>query len=711
MSESTPPKGSGLWARLFPLRAAEPEKEEAAPPPEPAPTDPPDFAVETVRLRPARSAEVEDIAVPIPPPPPPPPEALLLEAPPPPPPPEAPLAACPACGTPRKPKLNFCEDCGWMFPADGAPAAAHVQPSPSLSPSRDNAMTAPSRTRLKDCYELGELTNERQGVRRYRGRDARTGEPVVLVAMTAAESLPMAMPLEDEILPGFDDDVPQAAVTAEAGSGSAAWPSPVWEKAVLDRANHPALPRPLDLFVEGGTEYLVLDAPIGRNLWDAWYEPEAATRYGYLKQVAEGLHALHQAGALLEGVRPEVVTVTEDGQAMLSDLSDLLPLPVPAAPPLRATLYTAPELMLAPQGVDARASLYSFGAMLYALEYLNHPLEEKDFERQFVPRQVTERFPDVHPQFLRLVNKSFVREAHARFPTDEGMKVDPTGFGELIRTLDVCRRTFDRVRLDIAAWTTTGMVRTGNEDAFSLLHGVEARQDDLHEYAMVLLCDGMGGYEAGEVAAALAINEMRKFLLQQPMFAALTGKEPPSAPVDPKAYQEILRDALKHANREVFTASRTPGKGRRGMGCTAECVYIDSRNVVVGHVGDSRTYHLHKGRLVQLTRDQTFVNRMVELGQISAAEAENHPRKNELQQAIGGQPDVMPGTYHGRLQRGDWVLVCSDGLSNHIAADELEKMLTREAAGSAEEAARRLLNLVNLRGATDNATIVVVRAS
>jgi protein phosphatase len=245
----------------------------------------------------------------------------------------------------------------------------------------------------------------------------------------------------------------------------------------------------------------------------------------------------------------------------------------------------------------------------------------------------------------------------------------------------------------------------------TVLHGIDARLDDLHEYAMVLLCDGMGGYEAGEVAADMAINEMRKFFLAQPMFAALTGKEGPKEPVDPVKYQEVMKEALRFANRQVYTASRTPGKGKRGMGCTAECVYIDARNVIVGHVGDSRVYHLHRGRLVQMTRDHTFVNRMVELGKMDPEEAEHHPRKNELQQAIGGQPDVVPGTYHGKLQRGDWVLVCSDGLTNHISNAELEKMLGREASNSAEEAARRLVNLVNLRGATDNSTVVVVRAS
>jgi serine/threonine protein phosphatase PrpC len=109
-----------------------------------------------------------------------------------------------------------------------------------------------------------------------------------------------------------------------------------------------------------------------------------------------------------------------------------------------------------------------------------------------------------------------------------------------------------------------------------------------------------------------------------------------------------------------------------------------------------------------MTRDQTLVNRLVELGTLSAEEAETHPRRNELQQAVGGQPDVEPGAYAAVLKPGDWVVVCSDGLSNHINAADLKEMLQSEAT-SAEMAARRLVNLANIEGATDNATVVVVR--
>ncbi len=284
---------------------------------------------------------------------------------------------------------------------------------------------------------------------------------------------------------------------------------------MLERANHPSLPGVVDSFADNGTEYLVEQFPIGNSLWDAWDEADdAATRYGWARQIAEALQALHKAGAILEGVRPDVVVITDAGTAVLSDVGDMLPVPVPPSPPLRATLYTAPELILAPQTADARADLYSFGAMLYSLEYLHHALEEKDFERQFAPRQITDRYPDVHPLFLRLVNKTFVRDVNTRFPTDEAGKVDPTGFTELIRTLEQCRRSFDQVRLDIAAWTTTGMVRTGNEDAFCVLHGVEQRQDDLTEYAMVLLVRRHGRLRSGRGGRGdRASAKMREFLL------------------------------------------------------------------------------------------------------------------------------------------------------------------------------------------------------
>ncbi|MFL5242083.1 MAG: protein kinase domain-containing protein [Gemmataceae bacterium] len=659
-----------------------------------------------------------------------------------------PVRYCAACQAVRG-KDSYCDNCGYHFPAEDRSKATCVSSASQNFESR-----------LIGRYEITAKTSERCGVERFRGLDhlsgSETTSTVVLVRMAlpnfqervgenpretdkgllgekgvdsfheAAAPTGQAEPsankdvLEDEALSGFE--TPQSGIPiTDSMPPAPGWPSVGWERNLLQVVGHTAFPKIVDSFVENGFEYLVEEIPAGHSLWDAWDDPEATAeqRFGWLKQIAEALHALHMGGAILEALRPDIVIVDQAGKARFTDLADLLPVPLPADAPLRATFYTAPELIHAGHEVDARADLYSFGAMLYAL-HVGRELGDMDFERPGFPKPFIPRFPDIHPLFGRLVSKTFRREVRSRFPTEEAAKEDPTGFTELIKVLEICRQTFDNVRLEIAAWTTTGVVRSGNEDAFALMHAVESGQDNLQESALILLADGMGGYEAGEVAAALAIHSLRKHLLEQPPFQRLAGHEAavsespqPAdglvAEFDIESCQRAILAALKNANKEVYNASRN-GVGKRGMGCTAEVVYVNGTHVVVGHVGDSRTYHLHEGRLIQLTRDHTLVGRLVELGTLTPEEAENHPRKNELQQAIGGRSDVEPGVYHGRMKPGDWVVVCSDGLTNHVNNRMLKEMLQSEAT-SAEMAARRLVNLVNVEGATDNATVVVVRAT
>jgi protein phosphatase len=630
---------------------------------------------------------------------------------------------CSVCRSPRVGDALYCFDCGFMFPerpaaAAEAPAAAAVVP-------------AALGQRVGGRYELGELISTRGPITRYRGLDHGAGGvpvPVVIVRMPyVPEPEPPPAdtpPAEAASLPPFEveSDVQIGAPAGDGGPATssftdgpagvlAEWPGLGWERQLLEKVNHPSLPRVLDSFAEDGHYYLVEEGFTGRPLWDVVEDAALSSveRFGYLAELAEGLKALHDAGAILEGLRPDIVVVTEQGHAALADLSDLLPLPVPAHAPIRADFYTAPELVLASDKVDARADLYSFGAMLYAL-YLGRELTEMDFERQGVPKPFVLRFPDVHPALARIIMKTFTREVEHRFPSEEAAREDPTGFTELARALRTVGKLLGQVRLDIAGWTTTGKVRTNNEDAFALIHSAGSKQDDLGERALLLLADGMGGYEAGEVAAAMAIDSLRQQLLKEPAFAGLTGDAATTAPdLDTQALRELFVHCLRETNKQIFQASRTPGVGKRGMGCTAEVVYVDGCRVVVGHVGDSRTYHYSGGRLVQLTRDQTLVNRLIELGQLTAEEAENHPRKNELQQALGGQPVVDPLTSEAALRPGDWVIVCSDGLTGHVDHPTLTEMIQR--ADSAEMCARRLVNLANLYGGSDNCTVIAVRAT
>ncbi len=612
---------------------------------------------------------------------------------------------CHVCGEMRKGAEEYCESCGCFFPPPGSAPA----PTPAASASMF----------VKNRYEIGQMLSERGVVQRFKGTDRGAGglqpSSVVILRAPASTDTPLAAEEvaeptgDDEMMPTFDMGNAGTPEAEPLGNG-AAWPSIAWEANLLEKAKHPALPRVLDRFVEDGQEYLIEEVPAGETLWNAWDDPEKklSDRYAALKHVAEGLRELHKQNVILEGIRPDIVVVQPNGQATISDLTDLLPLPLPAHAPIRGTHYTAPELVAMRGNTDARADLYSFGAMMYALT-MGYELTDNDFDKKSgLPKNFIARMPDVHPLLGRLVSKTFCRDPLLRFPTDEAGKKDATGFTELVDNLETARRTMDNCHMEIACWTTTGIVRTGNEDAFALIHAVESSKDDQSEYSLVLLADGMGGYEAGEIAAQLCIQTLRKTLTGHKFFGALTGGVHPN-PTDFNADQckQVLVDALKEANDTVHKAPQK-GIGRRGMGCTAEALYVDGQNLVVGHVGDSRTYHLSQGRMIQVTRDQTLVNRLVELGQIRAEDAESHPRKNELQQAIGGRPFVEPASYAAKLRAGDWIIVCSDGLTNHIKNEEMQEMLQGEAT-SAEIAARRLVNFVNLRGATDNATIVVIR--
>jgi serine/threonine protein phosphatase PrpC len=650
---------------------------------------------------------------------------------------EAPVAApptCSQCRAPRAADAGYCADCGYIFAGDA------TGPVPTTIP--DGLVAG--------RYRLTELIGERGGVARFRGEDVGAGDPfpVVIVRQAAPEPVKPQPEGEPDPRPAseFDFDLPASAEQATEElpdpATPAPWPGVGWEQAVLLRAAHLSLPRLIDSLVEDGFAYLVEEVPTGTRLWDAW-DGEGVTnreRFAWLVQLAEAVERLHSAGALLEGLRPEMVVVSPGGSCILADLGGLLPLPLPGDVPLRGDFSTAPELLLNPTEADARADLYAFGGLLYAL-LMGRELSELDFTMTGMPKPYLERVPDANPFLARLMGKTFVRDPDQRFPTQDGTQIDPTGFRELVAALHACRRNLDRLKLDVAAWSTVGMVRCGNEDAVEVHHVSEGRLDDSDEAALILLADGMGGMESGELAASMTLQSLRHCLLAGPPFSsnlpptpvvndrpepaeakAPEGDGEPAPPLPPNpvaadtespdrtadAHAERVRAALVEANRRVSEAAAA-NPAARGMGCTAEVVLVDGGTAVLGHVGDSRVYRLRRGKLSQITRDHTVVARLVELGQLTEAEGEAHPRRSELQQAIGGRPEIYPDVYSVALEPGDWLLVCSDGLSNQVPANAIQGVL-REAR-NAERAARRLVNLALADWALDNVTVAVVRVS
>jgi PPM family protein phosphatase len=258
--------------------------------------------------------------------------------------------------------------------------------------------------------------------------------------------------------------------------------------------------------------------------------------------------------------------------------------------------------------------------------------------------------------------------------------------------------TSSDITVTFAALSDVGRTRSVNEDAFQLtdlstgvVFDASPSQGTIHlgeRGALLALSDGMGGHAAGEVASAVVVASVRSTLQGK-------GAGPP---------EQRLEAAVRRANADVRSAART--KGRYGMGATLTAVLLDRGEAYVAEVGDSRAYLLRLGKLKQLTRDQSLVQILIDSGAIRPDEVANFPQRNILVQAMGTTSEVHAAIGQVALRRGDQLLICSDGISNAISAEELREILS---ANEPEPACARLVELANERGGADNLTAVVAR--
>jgi protein phosphatase len=229
--------------------------------------------------------------------------------------------------------------------------------------------------------------------------------------------------------------------------------------------------------------------------------------------------------------------------------------------------------------------------------------------------------------------------------------------------------------LHAAAVTDIGLVRTNNEDS---AHA--GRQ-------LIAVADGIGGMPAGELASEMVIK-------------AIAWLDDAPAQPDPVG---ALTEALTTANEQIRAAGESDGS-QDGMGTTLTALLLSGERIGLVHVGDSRGYLLHEDNLLQLTRDDTFVQSLVDQGLLTAAEARNHPRRSIVTQAIQGMEFESTGsTLPARV--GDRYLVCSDGLSDAIGDEEIRYAL--RSTPDPAECAGQLVRMALDAGATDNVTVVV----
>ncbi|WP_066638742.1 Stp1/IreP family PP2C-type Ser/Thr phosphatase [Desulfolucanica intricata] len=229
--------------------------------------------------------------------------------------------------------------------------------------------------------------------------------------------------------------------------------------------------------------------------------------------------------------------------------------------------------------------------------------------------------------------------------------------------------------------TNTGMVRRINEDSLCV-------REDLKLFAVA---DGMGGHNAGEVASQLALKVLeeevnhRRFLSDEP-----TG---------------ILLEAVQKANLQIYKASQN-NITYRGMGTTITACWQVEKELYIAHVGDSRAFAIRNNDIIQLTEDHSLVQKLVNDGEITQEEARIHPRRNIITRALGTEPVVDVDLYRLTVKNGDKILVCTDGLTNHLLSDELLDIILK--AYNLDEGVQALLRLALDRGGHDNISAVLV---
>jgi len=247
----------------------------------------------------------------------------------------------------------------------------------------------------------------------------------------------------------------------------------------------------------------------------------------------------------------------------------------------------------------------------------------------------------------------------------------------------------ENLPVQVVVKTDMGNIRTNNEDSI-LYKKVEGtgKQNGI----MMLVADGMGGHLAGEVASKMAAEIISDNYFHQPK-----GSSVP----------EILSNAFVLANKKIFQSASSNSQ-QKGMGTTCTVLVLETGCLYFAHAGDSRAYHYGNNGITQITTDHTYVQELINEGSISKEEAEKHPQRNILTNAMGTKPDlkVDSGCFSCNLNIGEKLLLCSDGLYDYFNDKELTEILASE---NINQIANYLVNEAKRRGGHDNISLILAR--
>ncbi len=240
----------------------------------------------------------------------------------------------------------------------------------------------------------------------------------------------------------------------------------------------------------------------------------------------------------------------------------------------------------------------------------------------------------------------------------------------------------------------TGRVREHNEDTIA--------QDG--ELGLVVLADGMGGYNAGEVASGIAVKTVANLVREALELQDLSVPDPSTGLSRPAI---ILRDAIQRANKIIYQTARSQAQCE-GMGTTVVAALFHDNKISVAHVGDSRLYRVRGSEIEQVTLDHSLLQELVDRGFYSAEEAQRAANKNYVTRALGVEPNVEVELQEAVVQKGDVYVLCSDGLSDMVEDDDIHLTISTFSA-NLDTVAKQLIQLANDNGGRDNVSAVMAQ--
>lgn len=260
-------------------------------------------------------------------------------------------------------------------------------------------------------------------------------------------------------------------------------------------------------------------------------------------------------------------------------------------------------------------------------------------------------------------------------------------------------------QVEVAFLSHVGRIRTNNEDSFSAFVGSVPRLNNDQEllFGFLAVADGMGGHEDGEIASNIAVRKMTEGILRDFYLPTVEGRQPGRAAESPL---EALAFLIEDANQAILQEAQ---QNRVSMGTTLTCAVLIGQTAVIGHVGDSRLYVLEKGsgKLRQITRDHSIVQRLVDMGTLTPEEAQNSPQRSVLYLTLGQKGQIEPDIEIVPLAEAAALLICSDGLWELVEDSAIERLFKQ--ANSAAEVCGKLVEAANAAGGVDNVTVIVAK--